>query len=59
MEGAKLDWLSHSLNYSIILYIFVKSLKSGTLNLFDTSISLTGLITSIMIFIHDNFLRKY
>ena len=54
MQSEKLDWLGQSLNYLILVYIFIKSLQSGTLNLFDMTISLVGLIASILIFINNH-----
>jgi len=54
MGNYELDWLGQLLNYLILLYIFIKSVQLGTLNIFDMGISLAGLTVSIAIFINNN-----
>lgn len=58
MEPLKLDWLSHFINYSILLYIFVKSWLANTLNIFDTSLTAIGLSIGILIFIYNYLIKK-
>lgn len=58
MESVTLDWLGNFINYSIFVYIFLKSIQLGSLNLFDSVISLIGLISSILIFIYTHFINK-
>ena len=58
MEPSRLDWLGSFINYLILLYIFIKSIQMGTLNIFDMSVSLAGIIVSIAILINNNILNK-
>lgn len=53
MKGYILDWAGNFINYLILLYIFIKSIMLGTLEIFDTIAALLGLIASIMILIYN------
>lgn len=45
------NWMSHVINYLILLAIFLKSFVGDYINLFDMMLSVVGLMVSVFIFI--------
>jgi len=45
------DWIGTFVNFSIILFLFIKSLWIGILDILDISLTLFGLIISVFIIV--------
>lgn len=58
MQNEILDFLGQFVNYSIFIYIFVKTLNTSCFSIGDMTLSLFGLVVSVFIFI-VNIINKY
>ncbi|MBS3076800.1 hypothetical protein J4233_00860 [Candidatus Pacearchaeota archaeon] len=50
-KSLMVNWIGAVLNYFIILFVFIKALRVGILDIVDISLTLFGLIVSVFILI--------